>query len=239
MRALDGKSSIVTGASAGIGAATARALVDAGARVTLAARRADALEEVAAELRTNGGEVATVPTDVRDRAALQHLVDTAAARHGGLDIVVNNAGVGHWDNVGIDEGDLDEWRAEIEINLIGVMELSRIAAAVMIEQGRGGDVVNLSSGAGRGPGPEYPAYTTSKHGVNGFTYSIMRPLRRHGIRVTLIEPGEVDTAMQDGEPTELRAQMLRPDDVADAIVWALTRPRHMFVGNMLIAPTAT
>jgi NADP-dependent 3-hydroxy acid dehydrogenase YdfG len=239
MGALDGKSAIVTGASEGIGAATARALVDEGARVALGARRPEALDKVADELRGIGGEVVTVPTDVRDRMALQRLVDTTVEQFGGLDIIINNAGVGHWNNVGIENGDLDEWRSEIEINLVGLMELSRLASDVMIAQGRGGNVVNLSSGAGRFPSPEYPAYAASKHGVNAFTYSIMRPLRQHGIRVTLIEPGEVDTAMQDGEPPDLRAQMLRPADVADAIVWAITRPAHVFIGNLLIAPTAT
>jgi NADP-dependent 3-hydroxy acid dehydrogenase YdfG len=236
---LDGKTAIVTGASEGIGAATARAFVESGARVALAARRAHALETVADELRALGGEVVALPTDVRDRAGLQHLVDATVEQFGGLDLVVNSAGLGHWDNVGIEHGNLDEWRAEMEVNLIGTMELCRLAAAVMIPQGRGGNVVNISSGAGRFPAPEYPAYATSKWGVNGFTYSIMRPMRQHGIRVTLIEPGEVDTAMQAGEPDELRAQMLRPADVADAIVWAITRPPHVFIGNLLIAPSAT
>lgn len=235
MDTLEGRVAIVTGASSGIGAATAAALADGGARVALASRRGEVLRERAAQLESRGGDVLVVPTDVRDREQLIELVETTRSRWGRLDIVVNNAGIGQWERLGIAAGDLDEWRADIEVNLVAVMELTKLAAEVFLEQGHG-HVVNVSSGAGRTAFAAFPSYVASKHGVNGFTYSAVRDLVPKGVRVTLVEPGEVDTPIQGQASEADRSQMLRPEDVADTIVFAVSRPPHVDIGDILVVP---
>ena len=235
MGSLDGQVAIVTGASSGIGAATGRALAAEGANVAIAARREERLRALAEELADMDGDVLVAPTDVRDRGQLVDLVSATRNEWGRLDIVVNNAGIGQWDHLGIGAGELDEWRADIEINLVALMELTKLAADVFLEQGSG-HIVNISSGAGRHAFPEFPSYVASKHGVNGFTYSAWRDLVPKGIRVTLIEPGEVDTEMQYTASDSERVQMLRPDDVAEIIVYAVSRPRHVGIADVLVAP---
>lgn len=229
---LENRSAVVTGASTGIGRATARTLAEAGARVGLAARRSTELETLAGEIEASGGDSLVLPTDVRDREQVESMIATARDAFGGLDVVVNNAGVGHWEREGVVEGDLDEWRTEIEVNLLGVMYGTQFAAAVMREQGTG-DIVNVGSVSDHRPSPRWPSYVASKYGVRGFTESAFRDLRADGIRVTEISPGVVATPIQPEEDLESKP-MLEPEDVADAILYAVSRPEHVCVNDLTI-----
>lgn len=226
---------LVTGASSGIGRATAMALAEEGAQVGLAARSIGKLESLADEIDATDGEALVLPTDVRDRKEAETMVTRTLERFGGLDIMVNSAGVGHWEHEGIVEGNLDEWQTEIEVNLLGLMYGTHVAASVMIEEGSG-DIVNIGSGSGRHPFPDWPSYVASKYGVRGFTESALRDLRDDGIRVTHILPGEVETPMQPEEDIE-SMQMLAPEDVADAIRYVVSRPDHVCINDMMIIPS--
>lgn len=232
---LSGEVAVVTGASSGIGRATAKVLSDEGAVVGLAARTESKLETLAEEIESDGGKALVLPTDVRDREQVASMIATTRENYDRLDILVNNAGVGHWDNQGIVDGDLDQWRREIEANLLGLMTGTHLAARAMREQGAG-DIVNVSSLSDRYPSPEFPAYVASKYGVRGFTGSALRDLRDDGIRVTLIEPGEVATPMQPEEEIE-STPMLDPVDVADAILYAVSRPDHVCINDVQIIPS--
>lgn len=232
---LSDRAAVVTGASSGIGRATTRALAEEGARVGVAARRTSRLETLADEIEADGGDAVVITTDVRDRGQVASLVATARETFGGLDIMVNNAGVGHWEREGIVDGDLDEWHTGIDVNLLGLMYGTHFAAAVMEEAGSG-DIVNIGSGSGRLPFPEWPSYVASKVGVRGFTESARRDLREAGIRVTHVLPGEVETPAQPDEDVA-SMQMLDPEDVADAIVYAVSRPDHVCVNDLMIAPS--
>lgn len=148
---------------------------------------------------------------------------------------MNSAGIADWSNEAILGADLDQWRRELDTNLSGLMTLTCHAAAIMRENG--GDIVNISSGVDRGFAADYPAYVTSKWGVRGFTGSAMLALRKDGIRVTLLSPGEVATPMQPEE--EIAAmRMLDAEDVAQAVVFAVTRPRRVLVFEIRIHPSA-
>lgn len=232
---LEDRSAIVTGASTGIGRATALTLADAGANVSLAARTKSNLESVREGIESTEGDALVIPTDVRERDQVESMIAETLDAFGGLDIMVNNAGVGHWEREGIVDGDLDEWRLEIEVNLLGVMYGTHLAASVMRDSSHG-DIVNVGSGSGRHPFPQWPSYVASKYGVRGFTESALRDLREDGIRVTHILPGEVETPMQPEEDID-SMQMLDPEDVAEAILFAVSRPDHVCVNELMIVPS--
>ena len=232
MKRLRDRVALVTGASSGIGWATARALAREGARVALAARRQDKLDELAAAIETDGGEALALAADVRDREQTVQMVERGHDAFGRLDILVNNAGVGYWERLGIVDGDLDEWQDQIEVNLLGLMAGTHAAARRMAERG-GRAHREVSSMGGRFPYPQIPGYVTSKAAVNTFSESSRRDLAQHGVRVTLVEPGEVATPMQPEEDLATK-QMLTPEDVADAIVYAVTRPAHVCVNDIAL-----
>jgi NADP-dependent 3-hydroxy acid dehydrogenase YdfG len=232
MMMLTDRVALVTGASTGIGRATAKILAAAGAKVGLAARSRDKLKAVQSEIKADGGEALALPTDVRDRAQIVAAVDKMLATLGTLDILVNNAGVGHWESESVTDANPDAWRDEIEINLLGVIETTLAVMPAMLAQGSG-HIVNVSTLGVHYAYSSWAGYMASKSGVGKFTQTIMNELRRQGIRVTLVEPGQVDTPMvagyiEEGQP------ILKPEDIADAILYAVTRPPHVCVNDMQI-----
>lgn len=240
---LDGKVALVTGASSGIGEATAIALAGEGAAVAIAARRTDRLESLRTKLDEQGTSVAVLELDVTDeqacRAAVQSTVDTL----GGLDILVNNAGVML---LGAIEGaDTTDWTRMIETNVLGVLFMSHAALPHLLE--RGGQVVQVSSTAGRIAGKGAGVYNASKFAVNAFSESLRQEVTERGVRVTLIEPGVVETELRDHitdqsakEAISARAadmRQLQSTDIAAAIVYATTQPEHVAVNEILVRPT--
>jgi NADP-dependent 3-hydroxy acid dehydrogenase YdfG len=230
MTTLEGKVAVVTGASRGIGAAVARALDAAGAKLGLAARSGDDL---------GIPDAVALPTDVRDRAQVQTLVDATTDRHGGLDVLVANAGVGAYGPlVELDPDHLDEM---IDTNVKGVLYAAAAAVPHLIARG-GGDLVSVASEAGRRGLPNEAVYCASKFAQVGFTRSLDHELRPHGIRCTNVCPGGVatDFAMGDGRgrtpEMPALAGMMRAEDVAEAVLFVLTRPRSHRVLEVAFRP---
>jgi len=241
---LAGKSALVTGASSGIGSATARALAAAGAAVTLAARRVDRLERLAAEI---GGRVAVQPADMRREDQILRLFAVARERFGGVDILVNNAGLGRAAPLGSAATEL--WREMLEVNVLGLAIATREAIRDMERRGVAGHVVHVASmAAHRVPSPESGMYAATKFAVRALTEGLRQELRakKSPIRVTAVSPGHVFTEFADvfsGTPgaqaaIDARSKILEPSDVAGAIVWIVTRPPHMEVHDLLLRPTA-
>jgi NADP-dependent 3-hydroxy acid dehydrogenase YdfG len=231
---------IVTGAGSGIGRTTALALGREGARVVLAGRRGEALEEVAAELGAEGAEALARPADVSRDEDAAALVAAAEAAWGRLDIVVNNAGM----NVPVrDLGQVtaEGWRKVFDVNVHGTFLVTAAALPVMRRQGRG-TIVNVSSIAGVTASMlAGPAYSAAKTAVISFTQSINLAERARGIRACAICPGEVSTPIMDLRPNppsaEARATMLQPEDVADTILLVATLPQRAAIELVTMRPT--
>lgn len=242
---LAGEVAIVTGASSGIGEATAEALASRGASVVLAARRADELEAVAERIRTEGGEALVVPTDVTEDDDIDALIAETVDEFETIDILVNNAGVMLLEP--LESADRDNLRQMIEVNLLGLMNLTHAALPTMQAQDSG-HIVNISSTAGRRAGAKSSGYNATKFGVNAFTEAVRQEVTTDGIRTTIIEPGAVDTELQEHIPDEeIKQQIeegmiesmtpLESDDIARAIIYAVTQPQHVNVNEVLIRPT--
>jgi len=241
---LAGKSALVTGASSGIGSATARALAAAGAAVTLAARRVDRLERLAAEI---GGRVAVQPADMRREDQILRLFTVARERFGGVDILVNNAGLGRAAPLGSAATEL--WREMLEVNVLGLAIATREAIQDMERRGAAGHVVHVASmAAHRVPGPESGMYAATKFAVRALTEALRQELRakKSPIRVSAVSPGHVLTEFADvftGTPgakkaIDRRFKVLEARDVAAAIVWIVSQPPHVEVHDVLVRPTA-
>jgi NADP-dependent 3-hydroxy acid dehydrogenase YdfG len=243
-RPLDGKVALVTGASSGIGEATAVALAEAGAAVAIGARRKDRLDALSARLRKTGASVLQLELDVTEEAACADAVRRTREELGGLDALVNNAGVML---LGPVEGaDTADWRRMIDVNLLGLLYCTHAALPLMREAGRG-HIVNVSSVAGRSANAGSAVYNLTKFGVGAFSEALRQEVSSAGIRVTIIEPGFVDTELQghnEGPVLEAIEKMresmpevLVADDIASAIQYAVTRPQRMDVNEVLIRPT--
>jgi NADP-dependent 3-hydroxy acid dehydrogenase YdfG len=236
MTPLDGKLALVTGSSSGIGLATARALAGAGAKVVLAARRADRLKELAAEL--DGSEA--VQLDVRDPKRV-----SAALEGRTFDIVVANAGMGR--GLGpLQEGAAEDWDEMLDTNVKGLLHTVRATLPAMIARGRG-DVVILGSVAGRQVYPGGNVYCASKFAVRALYEGLRLDAAGKGIRFTTVDPGLVETEFSlvrfRGDETRAKKtytgfEPLTPEDVADVILFAVTRPQHVNVGEVVLWPTA-
>jgi 3-hydroxy acid dehydrogenase / malonic semialdehyde reductase len=229
---LEGKTAVVTGASSGIGAAIARALAAADARVAGGARRVELLEtEVALEL------------DVTDPASCQRFVEMAVREFGGLDILVNNAGLALGRDP-FDESTEEDERAVLETNVNAVLRMTRLCLPHLRD---GGHVVNIGSVAGRQPYENAAVYITSKFATRGFTYALREDLLGRPIHVTTVDPGLVETNFSRvrfrGDEERARAvyanvEPVRPEDVADCVLFALTRPPHVNVDEIVIKALA-
>ncbi len=241
---LEGKSAIVTGASSGIGAATARALAAQGVRVALAARRKDRLETLRDELTATGAEALAVATDVTRRSEVEALAAATLAAYGRIDILVNNAGLmplSFMKNLHV-----EEWERMIDVNIKGVLYGIAAVLTHMRERG-GGHIVNVSSVAGRRLFPSGAVYCGTKFAVNAISEGLRTELSASdGIRVTAIEPGAVATELTSTitDPAVLEMfgerswRMLESEDIARAVVYAVSQPDHVDVAEVLVMPTA-
>ncbi len=237
---------IVTGASSGIGEATAKALAAAGAAVVLVARRLDRLEGVARAIAALGGRALAIPTDVTDRAAVQVMVQRTIDAFGRIDILVNNAGVMLL--APIRKREVDEWDRMVDLNVKGLLYCVAAVLPHMLEGGAG-HVVNVGSVAGRRPFFGGAVYAATKFAVRALSAGLRLELAPHeNIRVVDIQPGVVDTELgshvTDQEMREGFARVwgnkkkLDAEDVAHAVAWVVTRPAHVNVNEILIRPTA-
>jgi NADP-dependent 3-hydroxy acid dehydrogenase YdfG len=234
-----GRVAVITGASSGIGAAAARALAVAGYRVALLARRADRINALAAEL---GAGAIAIEADVTDRDSIVAAAERVKRELGGADVLVNNAGVMLLAPFTSDQQ--AEHRQMVEVNLLGAMT----ATEVFLDQIRdgGGDLINISSVAGRTARAGNAVYAATKWGMNGWSEALRQELQPD-IRVTVIEPGAVATELTDHithvETKQATQQFvkdlaIRPEDIAEVIVFAVTRPRRMTLNEILVRPTA-
>jgi NADP-dependent 3-hydroxy acid dehydrogenase YdfG len=242
MDELRDRSVVVTGASSGIGAALVRALARAGARVTMGARRLDRLEGLAREL---DGRVVPLRTDMRVEADVVRLIATARERFGGVDALVNNAGLGR--KAPVSSAATELWREMLETNVLGLLVATREAIQDMERRGIAGQIVHVSSMAGhRVPGPDSAVYAGTKFAVRAITEGLRQELRarKSPIRVSCVSPGYVETEFADvfagpgGTPSAPGIKTLEADDVVRAIVWILAQPAHVEVHDVLVRPTA-
>src|SRR5918998_609499 len=239
---LAGRVAAITGASSGIGEATALALSAAGATVALGARRRDRLDELAGRIE---GPCSVHQVDVTDEAQARGFVEAAHREHGALHVLVNNAGVMLLGPV--DGAPTEEWRQMLEVNLWGLLICTH-AALPFIAQSGGGDIVNVSSVAGRRADAGAAVYNMTKFGVHAFSEALRQEALHVGVRVTIVAPGFVETELQghNTDPLVLRSmekareqigEVLKPEDVAEAVVYAVTRPPHVCLNEVVVRPT--
>jgi NADP-dependent 3-hydroxy acid dehydrogenase YdfG len=241
---LQGKVALVTGASSGIGEATALTLARAGARVAIAARRRDRLDGVARRITDLGAEALVLEADVARPEAAESIVGSTVERWGRLDILVNNAGLMLLSP--IDRSRVEDWARMLDLNLLGLMVVTRAALPHMRRQ-KDGHVVNISSTAGRVANPDASVYAATKFGVGAFSEALRREVYKDGIRVTIVEPGAVATELRVHVPDpETRERIdtwarsmrqLKSEDVAAAILYAVSQPPHVNVNEILLRPT--
>ncbi|WP_430388545.1 SDR family NAD(P)-dependent oxidoreductase [Dyella sp. 20L07] len=241
---LDGRVALVTGASSGIGEATALALAEAGARVAIAARRRDRLEALAAKLQALGAAPTVLVADLSSESEAQRVVTETEARYGRLDILVNNAGVMYLEPVV--DADLGRWRRMLELNVLSLIASTQAALPGMRAR-RDGHIVNIASTAGRVANPNAAGYAATKFGVVGFSEALRREVYQHNIRVTVVEPGVVETELREHiGHAEVQAatnawaegmRQLQGRDVAETIAFCVSRPAHVNINEVLMRPT--
>jgi NADP-dependent 3-hydroxy acid dehydrogenase YdfG len=245
MRNLDGKIALVTGASSGIGAATAARLAEAGAKVGIAARRVRKLEDLKASIARKGGEALVIDMDVVDPDSVQAGVAQLVDSLGPIDILVNNAGLMPLSD--IDRFKVDEWHRMVDVNVKGLLNTTAAVLPGMIER-HSGHIFNMSSIAGRKVFKGLSVYCATKHAVTAFSDGLrMEVGQKHNIRVTCIQPGAVATELYDHitdpgyrqQMDELASQMtfLKGEDIGDTIVFAAQAPAHVDVAELFVLPT--
>ncbi|WP_329333649.1 SDR family NAD(P)-dependent oxidoreductase [Streptomyces sp. NBC_01352] len=247
---LTGTVALVTGASSGIGAATARRIAEDGAAVALVARRKDRLQDLATEIERAGGTALVVEADITDRARAEAAVEQTVEHFGRLDTLVNNAGLMLLGPVV--GADADEWERMIAVNVRGLLHTTRAALPHLLKAAEDGprqvaDIVNISSIAGRVAWNGYGVYNLTKFGVNGFTESLRQEVTQRHVRVGVLEPGGVSTELDSHNKPEIHSEMIQPfldtteilapEDIADGIAYMVTRPRHASIAELWIMPT--
>jgi NADP-dependent 3-hydroxy acid dehydrogenase YdfG len=240
---------MVTGASSGIGEATAETLAKHGAAVALVARRLDRLDELAAKLRADGASVLPIQADVANRDEAFGAVDRVVAELGRLDTMINNAGVML---LGPIEGaPVEEWERMVHVNLLGLLYCSKAALPHLLKAADGeprgvADLVNVSSVAGRVPRLGSGVYNATKHAVGAFSESLRQEVTGRHVRVSLVEPGAVATELPSHNRPEVREQLskrfadterMEAADIADVICYIVSRPRHVAINEILVRPT--
>jgi NADP-dependent 3-hydroxy acid dehydrogenase YdfG len=241
---LDGKVAVVTGASSGIGEATAETLAAHGATVVVAARREERLDELVERIEKAGGRTLAVSCDITDEGQAHALIQRTEEGFGRVDILVNNAGVMLLSKVA--KGLSDQWRQMFEVNVLGLLYATDAAIEVMKRQ-QSGHIVNVSSLAGRKVTRDTSGvYAGTKHAVGAISEGLRMELLEDNIRVTIIEPGAVETELTDHITDEeakeglsglLKLDILQAEDVANAIAYAVTQPDRVSVNEVLIRPT--
>ena len=242
---LTGRAIAITGATSGIGEATAVACARAGASVALAGRRADRLEALAGRIEDEGGRAVALPTDVAVEDEARAFVQHAFEQLGRLDGLVNNAGVMLLGPV--TGADTNEWRQMIDINVLGLLYCTHAVLPIMGEAGSG-HIVNLSSTAGRFAFMGAAVYNFTKFGVCGFSEALRQEVLHANVRVTVVEPGFTDTELQghNTNPIVVQAteqmreqigELLQAEDIANAILYAVSQPQHVNVNEILVRPT--
>jgi NADP-dependent 3-hydroxy acid dehydrogenase YdfG len=248
-RILDGTVALITGASSGIGAATARALAAQGASVALAARRADRLEQLSNEIKAAGGRTLVLESDVSDAAQAENAVERTVRELGRLDTVINNAGVMLLGP--IENAPLEEWERMVKVNELGVLYVSHAALPHLLKAAQDAprqvaDLVNVSSVAGRVARQGSGVYNLTKFGIGAFSESLRQEVTRRHVRVSLVEPGAVETELMSHVRAEVREQMaqrfanmerMQADDIAEVITFVVTRPRRVAINEVLVRPT--
>jgi NADP-dependent 3-hydroxy acid dehydrogenase YdfG len=240
---------VVTGASSGIGEATALALAAEGATVAIVARRAERLEDLATRIASAGPEPIVIPADLTDPAEAPRVIEDVVAKTGRIDILINNAGVMLLGP--ISGAPVQEWERMIDINLRGLLHCAHAALPHLLQAAEQGprnvaDMVNISSVAGRTVNSGSGVYNLTKHGVGAFSESLRQEITRRHVRVGLIEPGAVATELAEHNRPEIRemiskrfgdVERMQATDISDAILYMVTRPRHVAVNEILIRPT--
>ncbi|HEY2479345.1 MAG TPA: SDR family NAD(P)-dependent oxidoreductase [Solirubrobacterales bacterium] len=248
-RVLDGTVALVTGASSGIGEATAKRLAAEGAVVAVAARRLDRLERLVEEIDDAGGRALAIESDVSDRAQAEALVERTVSELGRLDTVINNAGVMLL-GPALDAS-IEEWERMVDVNVKGVLYVAKAALPHLLKSAEEAprmvtDMVNVSSVAGRVSRAGSSVYNATKFAVGAFSDSLRQEVSPRHLRVSLVEPGIVTTELQGHNRPEVLDQInanfdgverLEAVDIADAISYIVTRPRHMAINEILVRPT--
>src|ERR1700688_151710 len=244
---LAGTVALVTGASSGIGSATAAALAHRGAAVALAARRKDRLETLAVRIRDQGATALALETDITDERQAQYAVERTVSDLGRLDILINNAGVMLLGPA--TEAPLSEWKQMVELNVLGLLYCAHAALPHLIRAATDGprqvaDMVNISSVAGRVARNGNGVYSLTQHGVGAFSESLRQEMAKQYVRVSLVEPGATATELAGHNRPEVLesirnqfGQRMEAEDIADAITYIVTRPRQVAVNEILIRPT--
>jgi NADP-dependent 3-hydroxy acid dehydrogenase YdfG len=243
---LDGTVALVTGASSGIGEATALRLAELGASVALVARRRERVEDLAARI---GDRALAIEADVGSQEQAQAAVERAVSELGRLDTLVNNAGVMLLGPV--QDAPLEEWERMLQVNVSGLLYCAHAALPHLLDAAQDGprqvaDMVNISSVAGRVARLGSGVYNLTKHGVGAFSESLRQEVASRHVRVSLVEPGAVATELVSHNRPEIQEQLgqrfgdierLQAPDIADAIAYIVTRPRHVALNELLIRPT--
>jgi NADP-dependent 3-hydroxy acid dehydrogenase YdfG len=244
-KALNGTAALVTGASSGIGAATARVLAARGAAVSLVARRRDRLDELAALIAADGGTALVIVADISDQRQAYEAVERTVREWGRLDVLVNNAGIAR--PAPALQAQVSDWEDMVQLNLVAALYCTHAALPHLVQAAdsaprRVADLINVSSLSGRIFRPGSSVYCATKHAMNAHSESLRQELAEHRVRVTILEPAAVETELFPAEVREHRRSErayppLSPGDVADAIAYSVTRPAHAAVSNLLIRPT--